>query len=90
MFTENRHAINQIYNTACSERVSLNRMIKKLAQITGNKTSIKYGPERIGDVKHSLASIQKASTLLGYKPTVYFDEGLEKVVEWYKQSLSSS
>ena len=90
MFTENRHAINQIYNTACSERVSLNRMIKKLAQITGNKISIKYGPERIGDVKHSLASIQKASTLLGYKPTVYFDEGLEKVVEWYKQSLSSS
>ena len=87
MFTSNSDALNQIYNTACNERVSLNQMIAKLAEITGNKINVTYGPERTGDVKHSLASIEKAKNLLGYKPLVYFDEGLEKVVDWYRENL---
>ena len=87
MFTSNSDALNQIYNTACNERVSLNQMIVKLAEITGNKISVTYGPERTGDVKHSLASIQKAINLLGYKPLVYFNDGLEKVVDWYRENL---
>ncbi|MDB2435701.1 SDR family oxidoreductase [Schleiferiaceae bacterium] len=87
MFTSNSDALNQIYNTACNERVSLNQMIAKLAEITGNKISVNYGPERTGDVKHSLASIQKANNLLGYKPLVYFNDGLEKVVDWYRENL---
>ncbi len=78
MFTTNSLALNQVYNTACNERVTLNQMINRLSEITGNNANVTYGPERIGDVKHSLASIEKAKTLLGYTPLVYFNEGLEK------------
>lgn len=87
MFTENPHAVNQVFNTACSERVSLSQMIERLTQITGNSIKVNYGPERRGDVKHSLACIKKAESLLGYKPLIYFDEGLNKVVDWYKNNL---
>lgn len=87
MFTSNIHALNQTYNTACNERVSLNQMIAKLAEITGNKVKVNYGPERKGDVKHSLASIEKAKNLLGYQPQVYFNDGLEKVIDWYRENL---
>ena len=87
MFTSNSRALNQVYNTACNERVSLNEMLQKLAEITGNEIKVTYGPERTGDVKHSLASIEKAKNLLGYKPLVYFNDGLEKVVDWYRENL---
>ena len=87
MFTENPNAVNQVYNTACSERVSLNQMINRLSEITGNSIKVTYGPERTGDVRHSLASIEKARNLLGYSPLVYFNEGLEKVVDWYRDNL---
>ena len=87
MFTENPSAVNQVYNTACSERVSLNQMIKRLNEITGNSIKVTYGPERAGDVRHSLASIVKAKSLLGYYPKVFFDEGLEKAIDWYRENL---
>lgn len=87
MFTSSSDALNQIYNTACNERVSLNQMIARLAEITENEIKVIYGPERTGDVKHSLASIDKAKNLLGYEPLVYFDKGLEKVVEWYRINI---
>ena len=87
MFTKNRLALNQVYNAACSERVSLNQMIEKLRLITGNSIKVTYGPERLGDVKHSLASIEKAKVLLGYTPLIYFSEGLENVVHWYRENL---
>ena len=87
MFASNSDALNQVYNTACNERVSLNQMIHKLAEITANEIKVTYGPERTGDVKHSLASIEKAEDLLGYKPLVYFNVGLEKVVDWYRENL---
>lgn len=87
MFTSKSDALNHIYNTACNERVSLNQMIQKLAEITGNEIKVTYGPERACDVKHSLASIEKAKDLLGYKPLVYFNDGLEKVVDWYRENL---
>ena len=44
----------------------------------------KYGPERGGDIKHSLADISKAGAGLGYKPKVDFEEGLRRTVEWYR------
>jgi len=87
MFTENEEAINQVYNTACSERITLNQMIRELSIITGKEITITYGPERIGDVKHSLASINKAKKLLGYSPKVYFHEGLKLTLNWYQRNL---
>ena len=46
-----------------------------------------HGPERQGDVRHSLASIVKASTLLGYKPEYDLKQGLEKAIDWYWNNL---
>ena len=50
-------------------------------------TEIKYGPERLGDIPHSLASIKKAETLLGYKPTHTLENGLKEAVDWYWNNL---
>jgi UDP-N-acetylglucosamine 4-epimerase len=46
----------------------------------------KYGPERGGDIKHSLADISKAKSALGYRPRVDFEDGLRRTVEWYRET----
>ena len=86
LFTENPKALNQIYNVACGDQVTLNEMIDMLKDITGKDISPNYGPERPGDVKHSKADISKIEELLEYSPKVRFREGLEKVYEWYKET----
>lgn len=87
MFTSDDRALNQVYNAACGERISLNQMIDKFAELTGNKIKVQYGLERAGDVRHSQACIDKAKNLLGYEPLVHFNYGLEKVVEWYSRNI---
>jgi UDP-N-acetylglucosamine 4-epimerase len=87
LFTDNQDAMNQIYNTACSDRISLNEMIKEIASITQSSVSVEYGPERKGDVKHSEASIEKAKKILGYKPEYSFKNGLYETIEWYKNNI---
>lgn len=74
---------HEVFNVACGEQTSLNEMIAMLQKITSNALQPNYGPERRGDVKHSKANIGKIKTTLGYKPTVLFNEGLEKVYHWY-------
>ena len=80
---------HEVMNTACGDQITLNEMIAMLQEMTGKETQPIYGPERPGDVKHSRASIDKITKLLGYQPTVRFREGLEIVYEWY-QSKSRS
>ena len=87
LFTTNKEALNNTYNTACNDQVSLNQLVKYLADITGNDANVKYGPERPGDVRHSFADISKAQNLLGYHPEVLFQEGLESTVNWYRENL---
>jgi UDP-N-acetylglucosamine 4-epimerase len=90
LFTQNKDALNQVYNTACGDQVTLNEMVKMLEKISGKTVSVKYGPERPGDVKHSRADIAKITKRLDYKPKVRFEEGLKGVFEWYsvkEQSL---
>lgn len=89
LFTESLSALNEVYNVACGDQITLNEIISQLKQITGNDMQIEYRPERKGDVKHSKASISKIITLLGYDPEVFFHEGLENVVKWY-QDLNNS
>lgn len=84
LFTENINAMNQIYNVACNDRVTLNEMVKLLQKITGKDIQPTYGPERYGDIKHSEADISKIREKLGYKPEVFFNEGLQKVYEWFE------
>jgi UDP-N-acetylglucosamine 4-epimerase len=75
-----------VFNVACADQVSLNEMVELLRDISGQAIAPTYGPERPGDVKHSKASIAKISNALGYQPTIYFKEGLEKVYSWYRTS----
>lgn len=83
LFTDNKDALNQVYNVACGEQTSLNDMISILQQLSGKMIDPIYGPERKGDVKHSKADIEKIKTYLGYHPNVLFEEGLKQVYKWY-------
>lgn len=90
---DNIEAINTVYNVACGAQTSLNELVdsiksamKKLNLDVDNVMPI-YGPERVGDVPHSLASINKASKLLGYNPTHQFDAGLNETIKWYIENI---
>ncbi|RKL61640.1 NAD-dependent epimerase/dehydratase family protein [Thermoanaerobacteraceae bacterium SP2] len=76
----------EVINIACGKRISLNQLVQKLNEILGTDVRPIYDKPRVGDVKHSLASIEKAERLLGYHVKVSLDEGLRKVIEWYKRS----
>lgn len=87
LFTTNKEAFNQTYNTACADRISLNQLISTLSSLTGSMVNVIHGPERKGDVKHSEASIEKATSLLDYKPEYPFDKGLVETINWYKENI---
>jgi UDP-glucose 4-epimerase len=74
----------RVFNVATGERVDLNETFKILRKFTGYNGEVKYGPERSGDVRHSLADLSHTEKHLGYKPLVDFEEGLRRTVEWYK------
>jgi len=77
----------RVFNIATGKRATLNETFELMKPLTGYKGSIKYGPERGGDIKHSLADITLAQKHLGYKPLVSFEEGLRRTVEWYRSEL---
>ena len=87
--TDNTNAINQVYNVAYGERTNMNQLIgylkKYLVDIDPEiaKVKIKYGPNRAGDVAHSLASIKKARELLNYDPIYSVKDGLKEAISWY-------
>jgi UDP-glucose 4-epimerase len=76
--------VGRVFNIACGRRVTLNEVYRLLQQLTGYQCPPRYGPERTGDVKHSLADISAAASALGYQPTVHFEEGLRRTVDSYK------
>jgi UDP-N-acetylglucosamine 4-epimerase len=86
LFEENNESNNQIYNVACGQRTDLNQLWTKIKDLTGTTARAIYGPNRAGDVPHSLASISKAQSLLGYNPFVSVEQGLTKAFHWYKES----
>ncbi len=77
-------AAGRVFNVATGERADLNEIFQLLKKIIGYKGDVKYGPERAGDVKHSLADLSLTEKYLGYKPKVNFEEGLRLTVEWYR------
>lgn len=91
--TENPAALNHVYNVACGDSVNLNEMTTMLRgylsvyDISISKVEPEHGPNRPGDIPHSMASIGKAVRLLGYQPQVLFPEGLKRAVEWYVDNL---
>ncbi|MFN8242245.1 MAG: SDR family oxidoreductase [Bacteroidales bacterium] len=82
-------ALNQVYNVACGKQTTLARLFEIIRQYAANYDEAAlgiepvHGPDREGDIPHSLASIEKASTLLGYNPTVYPEDGLRLTVDWF-------
>lgn len=95
LVTEKMDAVNQVYNTAVGERITIRDMVallKEYLSVYDSKISeieILFGPNRQGDVPHSLASIEKAQQNLGYQPTHTFKEGLKEAVEWYWENLNN-
>ena len=83
MFTTNPASVNQVYNIARGEQISLSRLVSLLQEITGKIIPPVHHPERKGDIKHSHADITKARTLLDYNPSTGIKEGLKKTYEWY-------
>jgi UDP-N-acetylglucosamine 4-epimerase len=89
LFTENKAALNQVYNVAVGDRVTLLELYDTLTEIAGSDLKPDFGPSRPGDVKHSQADISKARNLLGYDPQVKVQEGLKLAFEWYKKEFSN-
>ena len=92
--TTNKAALNQVYNTAVGDRttlVQLTDLLKKYLSEYDEKISeieIVHGPNRKGDIPHSLASVEKAEKLLKYKPTHAIEAGIKEAVEWYWENLN--
>jgi len=82
--TAGKAAVGEVINIACGYQTSLNQLVEKINKYLNKNISCEYEVERTGDVKHSLADIDKARELLEYRPLVSFDEGLAKTIEFYK------
>lgn len=91
--TSNEAARGQVFNTAVGERTDLNSLLsilkKELSVYDPAIAEVKviHGPERKGDIPHSLASIEKAKSLLGYSPTHNFEQGIKEAMNWYWENL---
>lgn len=91
--TQNPEAVNQVYNTAFGERTTLNELVGYLKEFLSEFDSeiagveILHGPNRVGDIPHSLACIDKAKRLLGYKPRYCMRDGLREAVKWYWKNI---
>lgn len=86
LFTENKEAINQVYNVALGENITINAMWDTLKEIGQSTLKANHREARQGDVRASLADISKAKSLLHYDPKVKVREGLRRTFEWYKTS----
>lgn len=90
---DNKSALNQVFNVAYGERTTLNQLFFYLRELAGKYDSHilsiepQYGPDRAGDIQHSLASIEKARKLLGYEPAFNVNQGLEQSVKWFWYNL---
>jgi len=80
----------RVMNAATGTRITLNKTFEILQEMTGYSGSARYGPERAGDIKHSLADISLAAKLMGYKPVVGFEEGLARTVAWYRKQAAKA
>ena len=85
LFTEDKAALNEVYNIAFGGRITLNDLWREIKKITGATVDAIHGPARMGDVPHSLADISKAQEKLKFEPFYPLDKGLSKTIDWYKK-----
>jgi UDP-N-acetylglucosamine 4-epimerase len=92
--TTNAESLNTVFNTAFGERTTLlelvNLLKSELSQFDSDIKTIEtiIGPSRIGDIPHSIASIDKAKLLLGYNPKTSLKKGISKTIQWYWENLN--
>ena len=80
-------ASGKVINVANGERITLNQLLHELKELTGNQhVTAEYLEPRVGDVRHSLADVTMARELLGYESKVDLREGLQRTIDWWKQS----
>lgn len=89
LFTEKEEALNQIYNVAFGERTTLNELWEYIQSAAHVSLAANYGPNRVGDIPHSLADISKAKKLLGYSPNYDVKEGLKIAFDFYQNSIKN-
>ena len=93
LVTNDIKAVNTVYNVAYGDRNTLNDLIGFLKDYLSefdssiNNIAVKHGANRIGDIPHSLASIDKAKELLNYNPQFSLQDGLKEAVKWYWKNL---
>ena len=95
LVTDNLDAVNTVYNVAYGDRNTLNDLIDYLKEYLSEFDNeikciaIKYGPDRVGDIRHSLASVDKAKKILNYNPQFSLQKGLKVAVKWYWNNLKN-
>jgi len=82
--------VGRSFNIATGCRFTLNHTYSVLQKLTGCNTPAKYGPDRAGDIKHSLADISRIEAAMGYRPAVAFEEGLRRTVDWYRTQAATA
>jgi UDP-N-acetylglucosamine 4-epimerase len=93
MLTENPEAVNTVYNTACGDRTTLTQLVQLLKENLTHfdpkiaEVEVIHGPNRDGDIPHSLASIEKAKKNLGYHPKYSIGQGIKEAISWYFHNL---
>ncbi len=84
LFTGNPAALNQVFNIAYGRQTSLLQLFETIRGILNVDVQPLFGPERTGDIRHSLASIQKARKILDFNPTISVVDGLKETVQWFQ------
>jgi len=84
------NAAGQVYNLACGRSINLNDVVRMLNRILRTDLRPVYDAPRVGDIKHSLAEISRATADLNYSPVIQFEEGLRMTVEWYRNQRQTS
>ena len=93
MTSTNPEAVNQVYNTAFGERTTLNQLVGYLKEFLSEfdteiaKVEVVHGPNRVGDIPHSLACIDKAKRLHHYNPQYSMRDGLKEAIKWYWKNI---
>ncbi len=77
----------QVLNIACNHKTTLNQILQQLKSLLNVDLEGEYTDPRPGDVRHSLADVTRAKEVIGYEPKIFFEEGLAKAIDWYRENL---
>jgi UDP-N-acetylglucosamine/UDP-N-acetylgalactosamine 4-epimerase len=90
LFCNLANCSGEVFNVALGEQTSVNDLFSIIRDTAGSSLQPKYRDERPGDVKHSLADIQKAASIMGYQPSIDIRKGLEITFNWFKKKYHNN